>query len=587
MSKEVIFDFDIDRIEKDKLTDVMLQASSINPENYLRLAEIFRNSPQLQDISINIKDGNNIFWNNFFKILMPEEGTFTIEPKKIELTGDVQDFNCDIYKYIERLYLGTRCVSKIEQIEERFPNLKSIRMPKPIISEKDIGEDYSNIFKFVRYMKFLNIATNENQENLQNYLSETGLIDQFALSADGLCIINIDKISEKQEEPASLRINVSDLDRIGLDRLKASEDKITLVINSVADLSNEMIEKYLEAGIKIQEISVYSPENKQEQNLNYDIWTYVVIRDRLEDLVAGIDLNASEKERFAEVYKRICSSITYDVPAAYPLTKSQKEYGEQQYVSSRNLRNGLIEGKCVCAGYADILRNALAMVNIESKYISGVVIDRVVSGSGFKEEKYQGDYFKKREDGKFDVGEYHAWNKVRLDGNWYNVDSTWDATRIRMGQTPRNCLKTDEEIRKNSKKIEFEGPECNTQVPQTEIDKLFDSKHIYFGNLKVPNIRDFTAQIKLIGEVYRETGTDLKNMLIALKEKITGSLKKDTLLKLGSSNMPKGQSKSNTWDLKNWGIDANEFMRDTKSVTENTTNNRLNKKNKDNLENEK
>lgn len=587
MSKEVIFDFDIERIEKDKLTDIILQASSINPENYLRLAEIFRNSPQLQDISINIKDGNNIFWNNFFKILMPEEGTFTIEPKKIELTGDIQNFNCDMYRYIERLHLSSSSISKIKQIEDRFPNLKNIRIPKNLVSQKDIGEDYSNIFEFAKYTKFLNLATNINPENAQSYLYESGLADKFALSDDGLCIINLDRIGEKEEKPAKLRVNVSDLERIGLENLSYTGDEITLVINSGTELSNDMIENYLDAGINIREISVYSLENEQEQNLNYDIWTYVVIRDRLEDLVVGIDLNAPEKERFAEVYKRICSSIIYDVPAAYPLTKTQKEYEEQQYVNCRNLRNGLIEGKCVCAGYADILRNALAMVNVESKYIVGAVVDGTISEKNFKEEKYQGDYFKKKEDGTVEVGEYHAWNKVKLDGIWYNVDPTWDATRIRMGQSPRNCLKTDEEIRKNSKKIKFEGPECTTPVPQTEIDKLFDSKHIYFGNLKVPNIRDITAQIKLIGEVYRETGTDLKNMLIALKEKITGSLKKDTLLKLGSSNKPKGQSKSNIWDLKNWGIDANEFMRDTKSVTENTTNNRLNKKNKDNLENEK
>lgn len=587
MSKEVIFDFDIERIEKDKLTDVMLQASSINPENYLKLADILRNSPQLENIYIHMFGGNDKFWNNFFKTFMPTNGDFTIDPQKIELEGDVQDFNCEIYKYIERLNLGNKNVSQIDEIEEKFPNLKNIQMQKPVISSEKIGGDCSKIFKLAKYMKFLNLATNINQEDAQKYLSENGLTDKFALSSDGLCIINIDRIEEKQTEPARLRINANDVERIGLERLSTSSDKITLVINSVAELSNDMLKKYQEAGLSIEGIVVYSPENEQEQNAPYSVGEYAEIRDTLEELVEGIDLNASEKERFAEVYKRICSNITYDVPAAYPLTNAQKEYSELQETNCRNLRNGLLHGKCVCAGYADILRNALSMVNIESKYIVGAVTDKVISERFLKEEKYQGDYVDKKEDGTVEVGGYHAWNKVKLDGKWYNVDATWDSTRIRLGQTPTNCLKTDEEIKKKSQKVEFEGPECVTPVSAVEIDKMFDSKHLYLGNFKLPNSKDIIAQVKLTGEVYKETGTFLKNMAIALKEKITGVFKSDKQLRLGSPNNKKNPTQSNTWDLNNWGIDSNEFMKKTKSITENINNNYQTREGKDNFENEK
>lgn len=587
MNKEVIFDFDIDRIKKDKLTDVMLQASSINPENYLKLADILRNSPQLENIYIHMFGGNNKFWNNFFKTFMPTDGDFTIDSQKIELEGDVQDFNCDIYKYIERLNLSNRSVSKIEQIEEKFPNLKNIRMQKPVISQKDMGEDFSKIFKLAKYMKFLNLAININQEDAQKYLLENGLTDRFALSSDGLCIINIDRIEEKQADSARLRINANDIERIGLERLSTSGDKITLVINNVAELSNNTLKKYQEAGLNIEGVVIYSPENEQEQNTAYSVGEYAQIRDTLEELVEGIDLNTSEKERFVEVYKRICSNISYDVPAAYPLTKAQKEYAELQEANCRNLRNGLLEGKCVCAGYADILRNALSIVNIESKYIVGAVTDKIISKRFFKEEKYQGDYINEREDGTVEVGEYHAWNKVKLDGKWYNVDATWDSTRIRMGQTPTNCLKTDEEIKKKSQKVEFKGPECITPIPAIEIDKLFDSKHLYLGNFKIPNSRDIIAQVKLTGEAYKETGTFFKNMAIALKEKITGILKNDRQIRLGSPNNQKIQAQSNTWDLNNWGIDSKEFMKKTKSVTENINNNCQNRDDKNNFENEK
>lgn len=40
-------------------------------------------------------------------------------------------------------------------------------------------------------------------------------------------------------------------------------------------------------------------------------------------------------------------------------------------------------------------------------------------------------------------GHGHAWNQVRIDGNWYNVDPTWDARQSQMYHEWDNALQSD------------------------------------------------------------------------------------------------------------------------------------------------
>lgn len=589
MSREVIFDFDYERIQNEKLKDVILKATSIRTENYSKVAEVLNKSPQLERVSVNVQDGNDQFWNNFFKVFMPQDGMFTMDPRNIELSGDVEKFNCDLYEYIENLELAPKSVGKINEIKDKFPNLKNIRLTDKAVKIEDIGDNIQSIFELAQYMKNVNFSTSIDLQKTKEFLAKEEFGQKFVLSDDGLCLINIDRISDIAEKPVNLRINARDIDRLGLEKLRSSGDKITLVINNVSELSNEDLQRYIDSGINLNGITIYSKENEQEQNETYDIQTYAAIRDKLEELVEGIDLNAPEKERFAEVYKRVCSSIVYDTPAAYPITKAQQEYSDQQESNCRNLRNGLLEGKCVCAGYADILRNALSMVNIEAEYTVGAVIEKTISSKKFKEDKYKGKFIDKKDDGSVSIGEYHAWNKIKLDGVWYNVDPTWDATAMRLGSVPTHCLKSDEEIKKKDKKADFKGSECGISVEQIEVDKMFEPDRMYIGKYKVPSIRDITAGIRMIGDAYAEAGRDLKNTVISWTEKIADTFRKDKPKRLNASKAQNSnnQSKSNTWDLNNWGIDSSEFRKETQNITKSTNENYAKQTNEKGFENEK
>ncbi len=57
----------------------------------------------------------------------------------------------------------------------------------------------------------------------------------------------------------------------------------------------------------------------------------------------------------------------------------------------------LVQGKAVCNGYAEAMSLLLSCVGVENEIMTG-----------------EAD------------GELHAWNRVLLDGEWYQVDATWD-----------------------------------------------------------------------------------------------------------------------------------------------------------------
>ena len=157
--------------------------------------------------------------------------------------------------------------------------------------------------------------------------------------------------------------------------------KDTIIIDSVTELSIQEAVQFKKNGYNNVIIIAESHPNTDEfdgkhsiagywQHDPYDIDTYIAVRMKLEELTGNIKPEESEEKKFAIVYERICKNITYDYPAAYPKTNREREYHKSQLFNSRDLTNGLLDGKCVCAGYACILQAALQLVGIDARYIS-------------------------------------------------------------------------------------------------------------------------------------------------------------------------------------------------------------------------
>ena len=99
-----------------------------------------------------------------------------------------------------------------------------------------------------------------------------------------------------------------------------------------------------------------------------------------------------------------------------------REKDDELSITCRNLKGGLLNGKSVCVGYADILKNILGEFGIEAKVIVA-----------YPDKNYE--YYDEQD------ASGHAWNSVFLDGEEFYCDLTWDADNIKMDNYPlRYCL---------------------------------------------------------------------------------------------------------------------------------------------------
>ena len=103
---------------------------------------------------------------------------------------------------------------------------------------------------------------------------------------------------------------------------------------------------------------------------------------------AAISENMSDETKVRKLHDWLCLNTTYDDVDTLVLQRDA-HYAETV----------LFDGHGVCDGYAEAFKILMNSVGIECKVIYGRV-----GNAG------------------------HAWNQVRLDGKWYNVDVTWDDT---------------------------------------------------------------------------------------------------------------------------------------------------------------
>jgi transglutaminase/protease-like cytokinesis protein 3 len=115
------------------------------------------------------------------------------------------------------------------------------------------------------------------------------------------------------------------------------------------------------------------------------------VAEILEKLSLG--KNASEYEKLQAVYDYICSNVKYD----YVHSNNSKYYRDSTAYAA------LVENYASCQGYAVAVFRLLKELGVECSIVTGTGINA------------QGE------------SEFHAWNQVLVDGEYYNVDATWDA----------------------------------------------------------------------------------------------------------------------------------------------------------------
>ena len=112
--------------------------------------------------------------------------------------------------------------------------------------------------------------------------------------------------------------------------------------------------------------------------------------EAIENLIDGFGFNifTSDHTKIQTVYDYICQNVAYDY----------ENLGDSSYTLKYSAYAALIDKKAVCQGYANLFYRFMRELEIDCRTVTG-------------KSKSQS----------------HAWNIVKLDGAYYNVDTTWDA----------------------------------------------------------------------------------------------------------------------------------------------------------------
>ncbi|MEI3221953.1 MAG: leucine-rich repeat protein [Dorea sp.] len=149
-----------------------------------------------------------------------------------------------------------------------------------------------------------------------------------------------------------------------------------------------------------QGYTVGATQEASSQGSGYDVhitFTFTYLSDAAQeaeidqavaDLLSSLDLSGkTDYQKIKAIYDYICSNITYDYDNLY----------DDSYTLKHSSYAALINKKAVCQGYASLFYRLALEAGIDARVISG------------------------------DSSGPHAWNIVKIEGSYYNLDSTWDA----------------------------------------------------------------------------------------------------------------------------------------------------------------
>ena len=230
--------------------------------------------------------------------------------------------------------------------------------------------------------------------------------------------------------------------------LKKVKKNISIAIKDVSFLDTEQAELFKET-LKIKYVNILDFDGvfHYDKNKNcYLIDRYIKIRECIDELIERVSAHSLEIEKFLEIYKILAEHIAYDEF----VEDNIENYNSTNETKASNLENGLIEKHCVNPGFAEILKNCLACLNIESNIIVGNLLK---------------------------TDEEISWNQVKIENNWYNVDIALDSkTLINKNMLKKKapyCLVNDKEFSKTHKRRYGKVNYCVYTVNRKAVNVFF------------------------------------------------------------------------------------------------------------------
>ena len=131
---------------------------------------------------------------------------------------------------------------------------------------------------------------------------------------------------------------------------------------------------------------VYAVEPEYSMTGSALIQTKTIWEKAVQKILNGISGSSGEYDREKEIHDRLVKMVTYE----------NGKYAHSAY-------GALVEGKAVCEGYARAFQYLLYQAGLQCLFVTG-------SSENPSTGKPEG----------------HAWNLVKINSNWYHVDTTWN-----------------------------------------------------------------------------------------------------------------------------------------------------------------
>lgn len=156
---------------------------------------------------------------------------------------------------------------------------------------------------------------------------------------------------------------------------------------------------------------------------------------------------------------------------------------------------------CVCQGYAECFELMAEMAGLDASMVGG----NAVNSSGKRES--------------------HAWNQVKIDGEWYNVDVTWDdpsdgadkKAEDHSGNSYKYFLVSKTQLEENHNATDYFEDEkaCNATYDRNVIYQYAASSGLYGDTVYVKSVEEANSTIE---KAMKSGKTDLSVWLLNLAE---------------------------------------------------------------------
>lgn len=172
--------------------------------------------------------------------------------------------------------------------------------------------------------------------------------------------------------------------------------------------------------------------------ITYQLWYHTTPQQEQEmdeavaALLEELDLwEKSDYEKVLGIYDYMTANITYDYD----------NLEDSAYKLKYTAYAALMNKTAVCQGYASLFYRLALALGVDCRIVAGV-------GNGGR----------------------HAWNIVKLDGKYYNLDATWDASWVQAGLPYEFFLRCEATFDDHIRDPEFDTAAFHSQYPMGTAD---------------------------------------------------------------------------------------------------------------------